>query len=187
MSANPLQTRSRIAARIAVSIVALTLTGCVVWKSDYDKVEAENQQLKAQLAQSQAEQTFVEAGDLLFPPGGYLLSPAGQTELRNNIVPRLKGYQNVKIVVYGYTDNAPVKPQLQQQGISDNLVLSTRRASTVVSYLVAQGVNPDIISAKGFGETHPAATNATPQGRAANRRIEITVQGPGAASSAAAR
>jgi chemotaxis protein MotB len=187
MSANPLQTRSRIAAGIAVSIVALTLTGCVVWKSDYDKVEAENQQLKAQLTQSQAEQTFVEAGDLLFPPGGYLLSPAGQTELRNNIVPRLKGYQNVKIVVYGYTDNAPVKPQLRQQGVTDNLVLSTRRASTVVSYLIAQGIDPNIISAKGFGDTHPAATNDTSQGRTANRRIEITVQGPGAASSAAAR
>jgi chemotaxis protein MotB len=191
MSATPLQTRSRIAAGIAVSIIALTVTGCVVWESDYDKVvaenqrvTAENQQLKAQLAQSQAEQTFVEAGDLLFPPGGYLLSPAGQTELSNNIVPRLKGYQNVKIVVYGYTDNAPVGPQLQQQGVPDNLVLSTRRASSVVSYLVAQGINPNIISAKGFGETHPAATNATPQGRAANRRIEITVQGPGAATAA---
>jgi chemotaxis protein MotB len=184
MDATPLQTRSRITTGIAVSIVALTLAGCVVWKSDYDKVELENQQLKAQLAQSQAEQTFVEAGDLLFPSGGYLLSPAGQTELRNNLVPRLKGYQNVKIVVYGYTDNAPVGPQLQQHGVPDNLVLSTRRASSVVSYLVAQGINPNIISAKGFGETHPAATNATPQGRAANRRIEITVQGPGAATAA---
>ena len=185
MDATALQTRSRTTAGITVSIVALTLTGCVVWKSDYDKVELENQQLKSQLAQSQAEQTFVEAGDLLFPPGGYLLSPAGQTELKKNIVPRLKGYQNVKIVVYGYTDNAPVGRQLQQQGISDNLVLSARRASTVVSYLVAQGIDPNIISAKGFGDTHPSATNDTPQGRTANRRIEITVQGPGAASAAA--
>jgi hypothetical protein len=44
----------------------------------------------------------------------------------------------------------------------------------------SQGVNPNIISAKGFGETHPVASNDTPQGRKANRRIEITVQGPGA-------
>src|SRR5258708_20555216 len=107
----------------------LSITGCVVWKSDYDKVELENQQLKSQLAQSQAEQTFVEAGDLLFPPGGYLLSPAGQSELKKNIVPRLKGYQNVKIVVYGYTDNAPVGRQLQQQGITANLVLPARPPS----------------------------------------------------------
>jgi outer membrane protein OmpA-like peptidoglycan-associated protein len=60
------------------------------------------------------------------------------------------------------------------------MVLSTRRASTVVDFLVTQGTNPNIISAKGFGETHAVATNDTPQGRAANRRIIITVQGPGA-------
>jgi chemotaxis protein MotB len=83
-------------------------------------------------------------------------------------------------VVYGYTDNLPVGPALQRQGIPDNLVLSTRRAATVVSFLVSQGVNPNIISAKGVGDTRPVAPNDTPQGRAQNRRIEITVQGPGA-------
>src|SRR5690349_10559351 len=66
------RTRSGIGAGIAVSVVALTLSAC--GSSDYDRVVAENQQLKAQLAQSQAEQTFVVAGDLLFPPGGYQLS-----------------------------------------------------------------------------------------------------------------
>jgi flagellar motor protein MotB len=50
----------------------------------------------------------------------------------------------------------------------------------VVTFLVSQGINPNILSAKGFGDTHPVASNDTPQGRAANRRIEITVQGPGA-------
>jgi len=58
--------------------------------------------------------------------------------------------------------------------------LSSRRAGAVVSYLVAQGVNPKIISAKGFGDTHPVASNDTPADRAKNRRIVITVQGPGA-------
>jgi chemotaxis protein MotB len=51
-----------------------------------------------------------------------------------------------------------------------------------VSFLVSQAVNPNIRSANGFGETHPEASNDTPQGRAANRRIEITIQGPGAPS-----
>jgi len=59
-------------------------------------------------------------------------------------------------------------------------VLSTRRAATVVTFLVSQGVNANIISAKGVGDTRPVAPNDTPQGRAQNRRIEITVQGPGA-------
>jgi len=179
MPANSLTSRSRAAAVVAVSVLALGLSSCV-WKSDYDKVVAENQQLKQQLAESQAQQTFVEAGDLLFPPGGFQLSQAGQAELANNMVPRLKQFRNVKIVVYGYTDNSPIGPQLAAQGVPDNLVLSTRRAATVANFLIAQGINQNIISAKGFGETHPAATNDTPEGRAANRRIEITVQGPGA-------
>jgi chemotaxis protein MotB len=162
-----------------VPLTALMLGACVS-QSAYDQVQAQNQQLQAQLAQSRAEQKFVEAGDMLFPEGSFQLSPAGRAELANNIVPKLQGLQNAKVVVYGYTDNTPVGPALQRQGVPDNLVLSTRRASTVVTFLVSQGVNPNIISAKGFGETHPEASNDTPQGRSANRRIEITVQGPGA-------
>jgi chemotaxis protein MotB len=166
-------------AAIAIPFAALLSSACVS-QQQYDAVVAENNQLKAQLAASQAEQKFVEAGDYLFPSGGFQLSPGGQAELANNIAPKLRGLQNAKVVVYGYTDNTPVGPELQRQGVPDNLVLSTRRAATVVTFLVAQGVNPNIISAKGFGETHPVAANDTPQGRAANRRIEITIQGPGA-------
>src|SRR5437764_8504946 len=178
--------RKAVRAAIAVPFSGLLLSACVS-QQQYDAVVAENTQLKAQLAQSQAqlaqsqaEQKFVEAGDLLFPSRGFQMGPAGQAELANNVVPRLRGLQNAKIVVYGYTDNTPVGPELQRQGIPDNLVLSTRRAATVASFLVSQGINPNIVSAKGFGDTHPVASNDTPQGRAANRRIEITVQGPGA-------
>ncbi len=170
---------SRNRTTVAAALAALLLSGCVS-QQQYDAAVAENQQLKAQLAALQAEQKYVEAGDLLFPEGGYQLGPAGQAELANTIVPKLRGLQNAKIVVYGYTDNLPVGPPLQRQGIPDNLVLSTRRAATVVSFLVSQGVNPNIISAKGVGDTRPVAPNDTPQGRAQNRRIEITVQGPGA-------
>jgi chemotaxis protein MotB len=158
---------------------ALILSACVS-QSQYDAAAAENQRLKAQLAAMQAEQKYVEAADLLFPSGGFQLTPAGQAELANNVVPKLKGLQNAKIVVYGYTDNTPVGPELQRQGIPDNLVLSTRRAATVANFLISQGVNPNIVSAKGVGDTRPLAPNDTPQGRAQNRRIEITVQGPGA-------
>jgi chemotaxis protein MotB len=163
----------------AICLGALILSACVS-QSQYDAAVAENQKLKAQLAALQTEQKYVEAADMLFPPGGFQLSPAGQAELANNIAPKLRGLQNAKIVVYGYTDNTPVGPELQRQGIPDNLVLSTRRASTVVTFLVSQGVNANIISAKGVGDTRPVAPNDTPQGRAQNRRIEITVQGPGA-------
>ena len=116
----------------------------------------------------------------MFPSGGFQLSPAGEAELANTIVPELKGLQNAKIVVYGFTYNVPVGAELQRQGIPDNLVLSTCRAATVATFLVAQGINPNIVSAKGVGDTLPVAPNDTPQGRAQNCRIEITVQGPGA-------
>jgi chemotaxis protein MotB len=171
--------RKQASGAAVLSFGALILSACAS-QSDYDTAVAQNQQLKAQLAALQAEQKYVEAGDLLFPSGGYQLSPAGQAELANNIAPKLRGLQNAKVVVYGYTDNTPVGPDLQRQGIPDNLVLSARRAATVVSFLVSQGVNPNIISAKGVGDTRPIAPNDTPQGRAQNRRIEITVQGPGA-------
>jgi chemotaxis protein MotB len=172
-------TRKRAATAAAIPLVALLLSGCVSSQT-YQAVVDENDQLKAQIAELQAQQKFVEAGDLLFPEGGFMLTPAGQAELSRNIVPKLKGLSNAKIVVYGYTDNTPVGPDLQKQGIPDNLVLSTRRASEVATFLVQQGINPSNISVKGFGDTHPVASNDTPQGRAQNRRIEITVQGAGA-------
>ena len=170
---------NRTAAAAAVPLVMLLLSACVS-QQQYQAVVTENDNLKAQIAALQAQSSFVEAGDLLFPEGGFRLSPAGQAELTNNIVPKLRNLPpNSKIVVYGHTDNLPVGPALQQQGIPDNLVLSTRRAADVVNYLISQGVPAASISAKGFGDTRPVASNDTPQGRAQNRRIEITIQGPG--------
>jgi chemotaxis protein MotB len=163
------------------------MLGACVSQSAYDQLQAQNQQLQAQNQQLQSqvaglqrEASFVEAADLLFPSGSYQLSPGGKTELTNNIVPKLTGLQNAKVVVYGYTDNEPVGPQLQRAGVNDNLTLSSRRAGEVVTFLISQGVNPNIISAKGFGDTHPVAPNDTPADRAKNRRIVVTVQGPGA-------
>jgi len=116
---------------------------------------------------------------LLFPEGGYQLSANGRQAL-NQYVPKLQNLQNAKVVVYGYTDNLPVGPALNQRGIANNIALSSRRADDVVAYLTSQGVNPNMISAKGFGDTHPVASNDTPNGRSKNRRIEIVLEGPGA-------
>lgn len=179
--------QNRKAAAAAVLLLGgLLISGCVS-QSTYDALEqqneqlrSQNQQLTAQVMALEQEAAFVEAGDFLFPAGGFELSEAGKAELRSKIVPRLEGLQNAKIVVHGYTDNTPVGPALQRQGISDNLTLSSRRAGVVVSFLVSQGISPNIISAKGFGDTHPVAPNDTPADRAKNRRIVITVQGPGA-------
>src|SRR3984893_9270601 len=116
-----------------VPLTMLMLSACV-WQSDYDKLQAQNQQLQAQNQQLQSqvaglqrEARFVEAGDLLFAEGGYQLSPAGKAELSNNIVPKLTGLQNAKVVVYGYTDNLPVGAPLQRAAINANLTLSSPR------------------------------------------------------------
>jgi chemotaxis protein MotB len=172
------------AARI-VPLTALMLGACVS-QSAYEKQGAELQAARAQaaaeqsqIAKMQQEQKWVVAGDMLFPEGGYQLSANGKQAL-NQYVPKLQSLHNAKVVVYGYTDNLPVGAPLQRAGIANNIDLSSRRADNVVAYLESQGVNPSIISAKGFGDTHPVASNDTPQGRAQNRRIEIVMEGPGA-------
>src|SRR5215469_14265435 len=85
--------------------------------------------------------------------------------------------QQNKIVVNGYTDNTPVGAALQSQGITSNQVLSQKRADNVRDYLISQGFNPDLVLAKGWGDANPVASNAAPEGRAQNRRVELTVAG----------
>ena len=162
------------------------MLGACILQSTYDKQTAELQQARAQaaaeqsqVAKMQQEQKWVVAGDMLFPEGGYQLSPSGKQAL-NQYVPQLQSLQNAKVVVYGYTDNLAVGAPLKRAGIENNVDLSSRRADNVVAYLTAQGVDPNIISAKGFGDAHPVASNDTPEGRAKNRRIEIVLEGPGA-------
>ncbi|MFO1059110.1 MAG: OmpA family protein [Dongiaceae bacterium] len=171
--------KARVIAAVAIPALSLVLAGCGVSQSKYDQVVAENQQLRSQVASLQQEQKWVEAGDMLFPSGGWQLSPEGMSAL-DALVPRLTNLTNAKIVVYGYTDDAPVGATLKNQGISNNLDLSSKRAGAVVTYLASKGVDPSLMSAKGRGDTHPVAPNDSPEGRAKNRRIEVVLTGPGA-------
>ena len=178
----------KIAIATAARVVPLTtlLFAACVSQSAYEKRGAELQQARAQAAAEQSqigtmqqERKFVVAGDMRFPEGGYQLSANGKQAL-NQYVLKLQSLQNAKVVVYGYTDNLPVGVPLQRAGIANNIDLSSRRADNVVAYLTSQGGNPNVISAKGFGDTHPVASNDTPDDRAKNRRIEIVLEGPGA-------
>ncbi|MBN9510618.1 MAG: OmpA family protein [Alphaproteobacteria bacterium] len=171
-----------------MAMVAITLSACVSMQT-YDALEAKYQQLKQQLtAELAADQVTITKlqgelkvtmkDEILFPEGGYRLNTAAKATL-NKIVPALQGLQQTKVVVDGYTDNLPVGPELKAQGIADNLDLSSRRADGVVEYLASQGVNQNLLSAQGFGATNPIASNDTAEGRAKNRRIEVTLVGPG--------
>jgi chemotaxis protein MotB len=95
------------------------------------------------------------------------------------MVPTFVSFRNTTITVNGYTDNTPIGPTLHNMGINSNTELSLKRASEVVAYFQSQGVNPNLLSAKGFGEDNPVASNDTPEGRAKNRRIEIVLNGDG--------
>jgi len=76
-------------------------------------------------------------------------------------------------------DNVPIGPELRAQGVDNNQQLSLKRAQTVGNFLISQGVNPNLVSERGLGDADPVAPNDTPQGRAQNRRVELTLAGPG--------
>jgi outer membrane protein OmpA-like peptidoglycan-associated protein/tetratricopeptide (TPR) repeat protein len=94
------------------------------------------------------------------------LNPESITEL-DNVVRLMNENPNMKILISGYTDNIG-KPE-------DNLALSKGRAVAVVNYLIGKGINNNRLSFKGFGETNPVGDNGTEQGRALNRRTELSV------------
>ena len=94
------------------------------------------------------------------------LKPESITEL-DNVVRLMNENPDMKILISGYTDNVG-KP-------ADNLKLSVGRATSVVNYLVSKGVNTNRLSSKGFGADNPIADNNTEQGRALNRRTELSV------------
>lgn len=79
----------------------------------------------------------------------------------------LAQYQSTYVDVYGHTDSTGADAY--------NQTLSERRATAVADYLAGHGVNPARLGTRGFGETQPIASNATEDGRAANRRVEIKI------------
>ncbi|WP_370853040.1 OmpA family protein [Pararhizobium haloflavum] len=85
----------------------------------------------------------------------------------NSVVLVLREFDQTLVDVYGHTDS--------DGSDSYNLDLSQRRARSVLSYLTGQGLDPRRFYAQGYGESQPIADNATEQGRAANRRVEIRI------------
>jgi len=167
-------------------IALLVLAGCVSHQK-YDTLDAQYQQLNqtmsAEVAANQMHITRLQNAikvtvnnELLFPSGDWQMPVEAQRTL-SKIVPNLAPKQQAKLKVNGYTDNVPIGQALMRQGITSNLELSQKRADTVMQFLIAQGVNPSLVSAQGFGEAVPVASNDTPEGRAQNRRVELTLAG----------
>ena len=180
-------TNGRMAAVLMVA--ALGLTGCVS-KGKYEDLQAQNQQLQQQnssltqdlasanaaVARLQGAIKYTVNSDLLFRSGSWEMSPAGE-KIIAGFASKLAPTQQHKLLVNGYTDNAPIGPALAAQGVTSNEILSQKRADAVMQFLISQGVKPDLVEAHGYGEKNPIASNKTSAGRAKNRRVELTIAG----------
>jgi outer membrane protein OmpA-like peptidoglycan-associated protein len=111
---------------------------------------------------------IVSMSDVLFDTGKYSLKPGAREKLAK-VAGILLAYPGLNIEVGGYTDNVG--------GDAMNQTLSENRADSVRDYLVQQGVATSSVSAKGFGNTLPVASNDNSAGRQQNRRVELLVSG----------
>jgi chemotaxis protein MotB len=175
---------------IGMVVSTILVPGCVK-KSKYEALEAENRRLqqelstekaqvaaeKAQVARLQGAIKYTVNSDLLFAPGSWEIKASGKDVIAK-LATKLAPTQQNKLVVNGYTDNAPIGPRLKKEGVNSNEELSQKRAESVMEYLVSQGFKRDLVSAHGYGEANPVAANTTAKGRAENRRVELTLGGP---------
>ena len=110
----------------------------------------------------------ITMADVLFDTGKYNVRPGTREQLAK-ISGILLSHPGLNLEVEGHTDSV---------GSEDfNQVLSQQRAATVREYLIGQGLGADCITARGFGEDKPVASNDTPVGRQMNRRVELIVSG----------
>jgi outer membrane protein OmpA-like peptidoglycan-associated protein len=141
-------------------------------QADSDKA-AMRLQLSEQLnkileTRDSARGLIVSMSDVLFDTGRYSLKPGAREKL-SKVAGILIAYPSLNIAVGGYTDNVG--------GDDMNQTLSENRAGAVRDYLVQQGVGAQSVSAQGFGNSLPVASNDNSAGRQENRRVELVVSG----------
>ena len=111
---------------------------------------------------------------VLFDSGQAQVKPAGVQVLKQ-VADVLNKITDKQIRIEGHTDNVPISTKLQGR-FKTNWELSTARATTVVRFLIDHGgVDRQYLSAVGYADTHPLASNDTDEGRSSNRRIEIVL------------
>lgn len=114
---------------------------------------------------------IVRLGDsILFDPGKTELKPEGKEALAQ-VTQVLRDLPNRNYQVAGHTDNIPIK----SKRFRSNWDLSTARAVEVVDFMIGSGMDPKRLSAGGYADQSPVAPNDSPENKAKNRRIEITL------------
>ncbi len=122
--------------------------------------------LKAPMVDVQKKEVVISEA-VLFDFNEATLRPDGDSVLRQ-VVGVLQSHPELKLIeIQGHTDD--------KGDALYNLDLSQRRVETVMAWLVSQGVSPDRLVAKGYGESSPIKTNSTEAGRAANRRVQFMI------------
>jgi chemotaxis protein MotB len=142
---------------------------------------------KIELSELKGRMVVQMKDKILFSSGSVKINPEGQAALAK-VAEALKDVPGKHIRVEGHTDDVPTDPK---GPFPSNWELSMTRALAVVKLLQEKGVAADRLSAAGYGEYHPIASNRTPQGKSQNRRIEIVLapedQAPGTKSKAASK
>jgi len=110
---------------------------------------------------------------VLFASGSAELSAPGAAALKE-VAAILGNVPGKRFIVAGHTDDVPIIKALT--GYSSNWALSAARAVIVTEALLSAGLPPNDLSAAGFGEYDPIASNRAPAGRQKNRRIEIVLE-----------
>ncbi len=132
--------------------------------------EISDKQIKLQMMEKGLVITVV--GDLIFDSGKATIRPEAYN-LLNKVSEVLKdNMAQFNVGIEGHTDNMPIK----HSSWKSNWELSTARALSVLHYLVnEQGISPERLSAIGYGEYRPVASNDSASGRKQNRRVEIVI------------
>ena len=137
-----------------------------------EKMKAEIGRGEIQLSQANGRLQVDLVDKILFDSGDAQISKRGE-EVLARVGAVLSNVTDRQIQVAGHTDGAPISARLVDRYPS-NWELSTSRATNVVRFLEDKAhVSPRRLVATGYGSFHPLASNATPAGRARNRRIEI--------------
>lgn len=132
--------------------------------------EIKDKQVKLEMMEKGLVITVV--GDLLFDSGKAKIRPGGFPILDKVAVVLKENVPQLNVGIEGHTDNEPIK----FSGWKSNWELSTARSLSVLHYLVDnKGISPARVSAIGYGEHRPVASNETKEGRQLNRRVEIVI------------
>lgn len=138
-----------------------------------DKMKGEIAKGQVTISELKGRLTVNMVDAILFDSGRAEIKPDGLVVL-GKVIEILKSVDDKAIRIEGHTDAIPISGSLTQR-YPTNWELSAARAINVARYLQKQAINPAHLSAAGFGEFKPVADNATLEGRAKNRRIEIVL------------